>query len=180
MKFLFASDLHGSAKYCRLLVGKFRDEGADHMILLGDIYNHGPRNPLPEEYNPPKVAGLLNGIVNNLTVIKGNCDSDVDTLISDFEFVPSVQLISEGARLFLTHGDKYNKDNLPKNAGDALIYGHYHIGFIERLNGCVIANPGSVSLPKDGSKRGYLLLDGRKLYLKDFEGNILGSIEIGG
>ncbi|NLK17177.1 MAG: phosphodiesterase [Clostridiales bacterium] len=178
MKFLIASDLHGSGYYCRLLLDKFSEEGADHLILLGDIYYHGPRNPLPAEYNPQKVAGLLNGIVDRLTVIKGNCDSDVDTLVSDFDFVPSVQLVVDGARLFLTHGDKYDKDNLPKNAVDALIYGHYHVGFIEKRGSLVIANPGSAALPKDG-RPSYLLLDGRKLYLKDFKGNVVDFAEIG-
>lgn len=179
MKFLIASDLHGSYKYCRLLLERFEKEGADHLILLGDIYYHGPRNSLPEEYNPQKVAELLNAIVKKLTVIKGNCDSDVDTLISDFEFLPSVMLISEGATLFLTHGDKYHKDNPPKNIGDALIYGHYHVGFIEKRENFIAANPGSASLPKESSARGYILLDGKKLFLKDLEGNILDSIEIG-
>lgn len=178
MKFVIASDLHGSYHYCRLLLDKFKEEGADHLILLGDIYYHGPRNPLPAEYNPAKVAGLLNGITDRLTVVKGNCDSDVDTLVSDFEFVPHVLLISGGAKLFLTHGDKYHKENLPKNAGDALIYGHFHVGFIEKKSKMVIANPGSVSLPKDG-RPSYLLLEGTKLCLKDFEGNVVDFAEIG-
>ena len=79
MKFMIASDLHGSALYARKLAEIFRAEGADVLVLLGDIYNHGPRNPLPEEYAPLKVAEVLNGLADRLLVIKGNCDSDVDT-----------------------------------------------------------------------------------------------------
>ena len=87
MKILIASDIHGSEFYLQKLLQRFAEEGAEQMILLGDIYNHGPRNPLPEGYRPLGVAALLNPLADRLTVVKGNCDSDVDTLISDFEFV---------------------------------------------------------------------------------------------
>ena len=96
MKFLIASDIHGSRIYAQRVADLLGEEGADRLILLGDIYNHGPRNPLPEGYDPMGVAKILNGLVDRLTVIKGNCDSDVDTMISDFEFVSEGVLIAEG------------------------------------------------------------------------------------
>ena len=135
MKFLIASDIHGSEKYTEELLARFGEEGADQLVLLGDIYNHGPRNPLPDGYDPLGVARLLNAVAGRLTVIKGNCDSDVDTMISDFEFVSEAVLTDGGKKIFLQHGDRFNIDALPKNCGDAFFYGHYHTGFIERKGG---------------------------------------------
>lgn len=119
MKFLIASDIHGSEKYTEELLARFGEEGADQLVLLGDIYNHGPRNPLPDGYDPLGVARLLNAVAGRLTVIKGNCDSDVDTMISDFEFVSEAVLIDGGKKIFLQHGDRFNIDALPKNCGAA-------------------------------------------------------------
>ena len=178
MKFLIASDIHGSRIYAQRVADLLGEEGADRLILLGDIYNHGPRNPLPEGYDPMGVAKILNGLVDRLTVIKGNCDSDVDTMISDFEFVSGGVLIAEGKKIFLQHGDKFSIDALPKNCGDAFFYGHYHTGFIERRGGVLVANCGSVSLPKNGTPRSYLLLDGAHLSLKDLGKNVIAEADI--
>lgn len=172
MKYMVASDLHGSAFYARKLAERFAAEGADLLVLLGDIYNHGPRNPLPEEYAPMRVAQALNGLADRLLVVKGNCDSDVDTLISDFEFVSEAVLVSAGKRVFLQHGDRFSIDKLPKNCGDGFFYGHYHTSFIRRAGGVLVANPGSVSLPKEGTLRGYLLLEEGTVTLKDLAGSV--------
>ena len=178
MKFLIASDIHGSRIYAQRVADLLGEEGADRLILLGDIYNHGPRNPLPEGYDPMGVAKILNGLVDRLTVIKGNCDSDVETMISDFEFVSEGVLIAEGKKSFLQHGDKFSIDALPKNCGDAFFYGHYHTGFIERRGGVLVANCGSVSLPKNGTPCSCLLLDGVHLSLKDLGKNVLAEADI--
>lgn len=178
MKILIASDIHGSAYYAQKIAERFVAEGADQLILLGDIYNHGPRNPLPQDYAPMEVAAVLNKLVDRLTVVKGNCDSDVDTLISDFEFVAEAVLFVEGKKIFLQHGDKFSIDHLPKNCGDALIYGHYHTGFISRKGNVLVANCGSVSLPKNGTAHSYMLLEGRTLTLKEIGGAVIDSAEI--
>ena len=171
MEILIASDLHGSEYFTKKLLERFDAEGAKQLVLLGDIYNHGPRNPLPEGYDPMGVAALLNPMVGDLTVIKGNCDSDVDTLISDFEFVSEAYLFIGGKKVFLQHGDRFCIDALPKNCGDVFIYGHYHTGFIEQKGGTIVANCGSVSLPKSGTPRSYILMDEHGLCLKDIDGN---------
>lgn len=173
MKYIVASDIHGSAYFTEMLIKRIEEEKADKLILLGDIYNHGPRNPLPEKYNPMKVSELLNSIANQLIVIKGNCDSEVDTLISDFDFVENTVLSVNDKTLFLSHGHIYNCDNLPKTKFDVIIYGHFHTGFIERKNGVIIANPGSISLPKNGTQESYLLIDNGKLILKDISGKVI-------
>ena len=175
MKYMIASDLHGSAFYARRLAEIFAAEKADMLVLLGDIYNHGPRNPLPEEYAPLKVAEVLNGLADRLLVVKGNCDSDVDTLISDFEFVSEAVLSDGGKRVFLQHGDRFSIERLPKNCGNGFFYGHYHTSFIKRMGDVLVANPGSVSLPKQDTARGYLLLENGTVTLKELGGAILAE-----
>ena len=134
MKFLIASDIHGSAYYLKKVLEKFKEEKAEKLVLLGDIYNHGPRNPLPKDYSPMKIAEMLNGIKDNLIVIKGNCDSAVDTMISEFDFIENALIVSGNKTVFLTHGHIYNKDAMPKTKFDAIIYGHFHTGFIENID----------------------------------------------
>lgn len=178
MKILIASDIHGSRIYAQRVVELMEEEGASQLILLGDIYNHGPRNPLPDGYDPMGVAKILNERVGVLTVIKGNCDSDVDTMISNFEFVSEGVLLISGKKIFLQHGDRFHIDMLPKNCGDAFFYGHYHTGFIERKGHVLVANCGSVSLPKNGTPRSYLLLDGTHVTLKDLDKKVLAEADI--
>lgn len=178
MKFLIASDIHGSSYYAEKITERAKDENADRIVLLGDIYNHGPRNPFPKDYAPLKVAETLNAVKDKLIVIKGNCDSEVDTLISEFDFVDNTVIVSAGKTVFLTHGHIYNKTALPKTQFDALIYGHFHTGFIEKKGGKTFANAGSVSLPKDKTVNSYLILDGRTLSLKSIDGETITEQEI--
>lgn len=78
MKWMIALDIHGSATYCRKMLKRFEDENADSLILLGDLLYHGPRNDLPEEYNPKAVIVMLNEYKSKILCVKGNCDSEVD------------------------------------------------------------------------------------------------------
>ena len=178
MKILIASDLHGSAFYTEKLLCRFKAENADKLVLLGDIYNHGPRNPLPEDYSPQKVSAMLNAIKDKLIVIKGNCDSEVDTMISEFSFLEDAVILSGDKTVFCTHGHVYNKDKLPATAFDVIIYGHFHTGFIEKVGDMVIANPGSTSLPKNGTPNSYMVLDNGTLTLKDIDGKLISSKNI--
>ena len=171
MKILIASDIHGSAYYAKAVADRFAEEKADKLLLLGDIYNHGPRNPFPKDYAPQEVAETLNALKDKLIVVKGNCDSQVDTLISEFDFVENVCLVFGGKTVFCTHGHVYNKDNLPVTKFDALIYGHFHTGFIERVNSMIVANAGSVSLPKNGTLNSYIILEDCKITLKTLSGD---------
>lgn len=173
MKFLIASDLHGSSYYAHKIIEIFNSEKADKLIFLGDIYNHGPRNALPRDYNPGKVAELLNSIKDKLIVIKGNCDSVVDTMISEFSFIEDAVIVSGEKAFYLTHGHVYNKDNMPATKFDGIIYGHFHTGFIEEQNGVIIANAGSLSIPKNGTPSSYLILENGCLTLKDENGEAL-------
>lgn len=175
MKYLIASDLHGSAVAAEKILQAASRDGVDFIILLGDIYNHGPRNPLPEGYDPLKTADLLNGEVDRLIVVKGNCDSEVDTVISRFDFISDICLSVGGKNFFLTHGNVYNIDNPPKTKFDAVIYGHFHTCFVKKKNTTSYVNVGSVSLPKDGTPKSYLLLDDERACLKEIDGKEIES-----
>ncbi len=178
MKFLIASDVHGSAYFAQEIVDAAKREKADKIILLGDIYNHGPRNPLPKDYAPLKVAEILNGVKANLLVIKGNCDSQVDTLISEFDFIENACVLSNGKTVFLTHGHVYNKDDKPKTEFNAVVYGHFHTGFIEKKGSTVFVNCGSVSLPKNGTPSSYVVLDEGVIQLKTINGDEISSVSL--
>ena len=176
MKLVIASDLHGSSAMAKKLVEIKEREKADKLIMLGDIFNHGPRNPFPEKYSPMEVADILNGIKEDLIVVKGNCDSQVDTLISEFDFIEDLCLMIGSKSLLLTHGHVYNKDKMPKTKFDAVIYGHFHTGFIEKQDGVIVANAGSIALPKGGTPSSYITIDDDVMSLKDVDGNIIKSI----
>lgn len=173
MKIMIASDLHGSAYYTEKTIERLRAENAGLLVILGDVYNHGPRNPFPKDYNPNTVADILNENRAKLIVVKGNCDSQVDAIISQFDFVEDVCVISGGKTILCTHGHVYNKDNPPSTKYDAVVYGHFHTGYIERIGGTVYANAGSVSLPKNGTPASYIVLEEDVLTLKDLDGSVI-------
>ncbi len=173
MKFLIASDVHGSAFFTKKILKIFKEQNAQMLVLLGDIYNHGPRNPFPEEYNPGKVAELLNEINDKLLVVKGNCDSEVDKMISEFDFIENAVVVSAGKSIFLTHGHVYNKECLPKTKYDAVIYGHFHTGFIDRVNDTIVANTGSISLPKNGTPNSCIVLEDGVISLLTLDGQLI-------
>ena len=178
MRFLIASDIHGSFFFAKKVVEMMEKEKADTLILLGDIYNHGPRNPFPEEYNPGQVAILLNSIKDKLIVVKGNCDSEVDKMISEFDFFENTIVVSGGKKVFFTHGHVYNKDSLPKTKFDAIVYGHFHTGFIEKQGEVIVANAGSVSLPKNNTPSSYMILEDGVLTLKNINGETIDKTSL--
>lgn len=178
MKLLIISDIHGSSYYAKQIPEIFEREKADKLIVLGDLYYHGPRNPLPEEYAPMEVAKILNLLKAKMEVIRGNCDAEVDEMISEFEFQNHLILNMDGRKVYFTHGHKNNIDKLPKEKIDIMIYGHFHAGFIKEKDEIIFANPGSISLPKNNTKNSYLILEEKKIMIKDLEGKIIEEKEI--
>ena len=151
-KILFASDIHGSAFWCEKLIQLIEWEKPDKICLLGDLLYHGPRNPLPDGYDPQKVAALLNGYKDRIVAVRGNCDAEVDQLLLDFPARADYTLLTVGKReYFLTHGHLFDADNPPAlKKGDVLVNGHFHVPQIRPLeNGAIYLNCGSVALPKD-------------------------------
>jgi hypothetical protein len=174
MKYLVVSDIHGSSYYARKIEEIYNREQPDKIILLGDLYYHGPRNSLTEEYNPMEVSKILNKYKDIILCTRGNCDAEVDEMISDFKFEDFIELKINGVDFFFSHGHKYNMDNVPPN-GDVVVYGHFHMGFIEEQYGVIFVNPGSISLPKNNTKHSYLIIDDKELILKDIDGCILNK-----
>lgn len=161
MKLMFASDLHGSLPATEKVLEIFARSGARWLVLLGDLLNHGPRNALPEGYNPAKVAERLNSIADKIIAVRGNCDSEVDQMLLDFPITaPYASVLLAQQRLFVTHGHLFNRENLPPLAPhDALIFGHTHLPVAEKQDGVYFFNPGSVSLPKGGHSASYGMLN---------------------
>ena len=172
MKYIIASDIHGSAYWCNELLRAFENENADKLILLGDLLYHGPRNDFPQEYAPKKVFEMLNAIKEKIVAVRGNCDSEVDQMVLEFPILADYAILSDHAHtLFLTHGHLYNKEILPPlQAGDLLFNGHFHTPENHIMEkGGVYVNVGSVSLPKPDTPHSYVLLDENVLYWKDLE-----------
>lgn len=172
MKYIIASDIHGSAYWCRELLSAFETEGADKLILLGDLLYHGPRNDFPDEYFPKRVFAMLNAVKEKLLCVRGNCDSEVDQMVLEFPMMADYAMLPHGEKtLFLTHGHLFNADMPPLlKKGDVLFNGHFHSPANYTMeNGATYANCGSVSLPKEGTPHSYILLDGDTLYWKDLE-----------
>ena len=183
MKLMIASDLHGSAYYCEKLIHAFHTEKADRLLLLGDILYHGPRNDLPEKYSPKEVISMLNAVSDRIICVRGNCDSEVDDMVLDFPVLADYSIIFSdelgGRIIFATHGHHYNANNLPNlNSGDILLHGHTHIPCFEAHEGILVINPGSVSIPKNGSEHSYMILDRMEIVRKSLDGCILESHKI--
>lgn len=174
-RYMFASDLHGSARYTQQLLAAYRREQPDTLILLGDILYHGPRNDLPDGYDPKRVIDLLNPLAPSILCVRGNCDAEVDQQVLDFPLMADYALLTvDGHRLFLTHGHLYNTATPPKLAkGDVLIHGHTHVpACLHQPDGWWYLNPGSVSIPKEGSARGYMILEDGTFSWKTLDGRV--------
>ncbi len=172
MKWMIASDLHGSAYYCRKMLEAFEREGADRLFLLGDLLYHGPRNDLPQEYAPKEVIPLLNGKKEKLLCVRGNCDAEVDQMVLEFPVLADYAVLPVGRRLiYATHGHIYHVKNLPPLApGDVLLHGHTHVpAWTEFGQGNLYLNPGSVSIPKENSPHSYMTLEENTMQWKELE-----------
>lgn len=158
MKLLIASDIHGSAYYCRKLLEAYKKEEADKLILLGDILYHGPRNDLPEEYAPKEVIAMLNPMKQEILCVRGNCDTEVDQMVLEFPILADYGFLYERGRvIFLTHGHVFNENHLPMlKKGDILLHGHTHVPVCREHEEYIYMNPGSVSIPKEGSEHSYM------------------------
>ena len=167
MKCVIASDIHGSATWCESLMRVIEREQPDTVVLLGDLLYHGPRNPLPDGYDPARVADMLNSIAPRIVAVRGNCDSEVDQMVLDFPCMADSALVVDGdTRLFCTHGHVFAPDAPPKLVeGSVFLSGHTHVKTDEVRDGIRFVNPGSVALPKDGS-RSYALYHNGKIALQ--------------
>ena len=160
MKLMIASDIHGSAYYCKKMVAAYQREHANRLLLLGDILYHGPRNDLPKDYDPKAVISLLNPLKQEILCVRGNCDTEVDQMVLDFPIMAEYCLLElNGQTIFATHGHHFNPQNPPMlKDGDILLNGHTHIPANRNMGTYTYMNPGSVSIPKEGSAHGLSLI----------------------
>lgn len=182
MKYMFASDIHGSAYYCRQVLETYRQSGAQRLILLGDLLYHGPRNALPRDYAPWEVFEMLNKHKNQIYAVRGNCDSEVDQMVLEFPIMADYAVLSlNGLTFFVTHGHLFDIERRPPMKPlDILIHGHTHVPVAEPVDDVFWLNPGSASLPKDGYPPTYGMLSGTRFEILDFDGRVVKELVLEG
>ena len=181
MKYMFASDIHGSAEYADKVVNIFKESGARKLILCGDLLYHGPRNDLPDRYDTKTVYALLNELKDDIIAVRGNCDSEVDQMVLEFPMMDTfAKLRLNDIPFFVTHGHIYDPTHLPENLekGSAFVFGHIHLPVAEKQHGIYIFNPGSTSIPKGGNPGSYAMLDERTFTIYGFAGNVIRQLTI--
>lgn len=167
MKLLIASDLHGSAYYTALALDFYRRSGAERLLLLGDILYHGPRNDLPRDYAPKKVAAMLNELAEQIVCVRGNCEAEVDSLMLDFSPTSDYAVVIDGqTTMYLSHGHRA-EPRLPQ--GSVYLTGHTHVPHDFTKDGVRYLNPGSVSIPKNGSLHSVMLYENGTFSRYDIE-----------
>ena len=178
MKIFVISDIHGSSYYLKKALEAYAKEKADYLLILGDELYHGPRNPLPQDYNPKEVSEILNKYKEKIIAVRGNCDSEVDQMLLEYPLMSDYSILFiNSKRIFATHGHIYNEDKLPNlSEGDIFIYGHTHLPVAKYENNLYILNPGSITLPKGGNKNSYGLFENNSFYVKDLNGEIIKEI----
>lgn len=185
MRWMVASDIHGSAYYCEKMLEAYREQKAEKLVLLGDLLYHGPRNDLPRDYAPKKVIAMLNAVADELICVRGNCEAEVDQMVLDFPVMAEYAVFYIGDTMyFATHGHKFNKENPPcLKEGDVLLHGHTHVVADEvcRASGPKgeytyrYLNPGSVSIPKEGSVNGYMIYENGTFTWKSLCGTVVSA-----
>ena len=162
MKLVIASDIHGSAYWCGRLLEEIEKENPDRVVLLGDLLYHGPRNDLPRDYAPKKVIPMLSALADKIIAVRGNCEAEVDQMVLPFPCLAEYsQLLVDGRIFYLTHGHHAGPQKLPQlPSGSIFLFGHTHVKMDEVVGTIRCLNPGSVSIPKDGSHSYLLYEDG--------------------
>lgn len=174
MKLIICSDIHGDADAMRSVIDVYKKEAADKILILGDLLYHGPRNDLPSGYAPKEVIALLNENKNVVFAVRGNCDTEVDQMVLEFPILADYALFElDGLSVFATHGHHHNTATPPPlRPGEILLHGHTHVLCAEEFgDGNFYLNPGSVSLPKQGNPKTYMLYNDRTFTVKTFDGN---------
>lgn len=180
MKLFVASDIHGSAYYCKKMLEACDREQTERILLLGDILYHGPRNDLPREYAPKEVIRMLNERKNQIYAVRGNCEAEVDQMVLEFPVLADYCLIPVGKRMvYATHGHIYHEGHLPPlSRGDVLLHGHTHVLKAERREGYLLLNPGSVSIPKENNVPSYGILQETCFTVKNLAGSEIIRLEL--
>ncbi len=175
MKYLIVSDIHGSSDSAAKIVEIFNNEKCDQILCLGDVLYHGPRNDLPLYYEPKKVIALLNPLSDKIICIKGNCEAEVDQMVLNFKIYDYLDLDINGYKAHLEHGhhlDQY------KGTPDVILSGHTHVPVLAKENNVLYVNPGSITIPKNNSERGYAIWDNNVITLYNLSGKEILSYKL--
>lgn len=191
MKWIIASDVHGYPERCRKIAELTEKEGAERLILLGDLF-HGPKYPwlgyLEKRLPVPRkddhffeaVCEALTPVMDRITAVRGNWDTDEDMERSPFPIAEKKSELPLGSRtVLLFHGEECHEENLPPvRKGDVVLVGHTHIPKCRILKDCFLFNPGSVSLPKEGTYSGYILMEDGVFFWRDLDGNTVMRCDV--
>ena len=181
MRLMFASDIHGDIERAKQVFERYSCEGAEKLILLGDLLYFGPRNKLTENYNPQEVIKLLNENKEKLLCVRGNCDAEVDQMVLDFPIMAEYSyLCIDGYQMLLAHGHKINKETAHLQKGELLIHGHTHVLCIESFGkGNIYINPGSTTYPKENNPPSYMTYENGVFEIKHIDsGEIIKKIDL--
>ncbi|ACM23642.1 MAG: uncharacterized protein PWQ80_1305 [Thermotoga sp.] len=183
LKILVVSDTHGAfspVEKILKIAGAF-----DEIWHLGDVLYHGPRNPLPDDYNPKELASLLKKY--RIRYIRGNCDADVDVRFLGIPEMPRIGIeYLDDVKILLVHGDQFEYDEgdptLLAKSHDCgvILFGHTHVPMVEKRGGILLINPGSPALPKseDGPTFGIIDTERKKFQLRSLEGDLLEEVSL--
>ena len=181
MKIMIASDIHGSAYYCKKMIDRYHVEKPEKLLLLGDLLYHGPRNALPKHYDPQKVIDMLNALKEEIICVRGNCEAEVDQMVLAFPVMADcAHLFVDGIHIFATHGHLYNNQNKPLlQKGEVLLHGHTHVQAMDDSFGYIYLNPGSVSIPKENNEHSYMMYENHQFSIKNLNGDVISDYQIG-
>lgn len=174
------SDIHGCITRLQMSINKFEQSSCKYLLILGDILNHGPRNPLVDEYNPKACIELLNLYRNKIIAVRGNCDSEVDQMVLKFPMMADLSVIHLGdRRVIASHGHLY--DPLANDGffaeGDIYLFGHTHVPMAKNCQGKILLNPGSITLPKENNAQSFAILSNQGFDIYNFNDEVLRSIK---
>ena len=174
MKLMIASDLHGSLTYTQELFKRFEEEGAEKLILLGDLLYHGARNDLPAGYDTKGLTALLNAHKDVILGVRGNCDADIDQMVLEFPMMADyIMALVDGRTWIITHGHLFDENAMiPHAPGTILLHGHTHLKILEERGDFYYLNPGSVSIPKDGDTGSYMVYEDGQFVIKLLDGTV--------
>ncbi len=175
MKLVFGSDIHGSAYWCDRFAQRVEQEKPTHLVLLGDLLYHGPRNSMPKGHDAKETIEILSKFKSIAIGVRGNCDSEVDQMVLPFPIMSDYNIMYDGDNaIFLSHGHIYHKENMERiSPCNALVNGHTHVYEITPTSYGKYVNIGSVALPKQERVNSYGVYENGMFYIKDMDGNIL-------
>lgn len=131
------------------------------IIMTSDIHRNidGFLKVKDQEYDYFLDAGDSSMSVNELDDIisvSGN---------SDFNNLEKYRIVSldDYLRIFITHGVGLNIETIAsiakENKCNVALYGHTHIKNLSYINNVWVVNPGSITKPRNGNNKTYVIMD---------------------